>query len=59
LICRETAGGAPDYEGLSIIRGTSTAFLDAYLKNDAAAKEFLATADVKAMTNNRASLERK
>lgn len=59
LICRETAGGAPDFEGLSIIRGTSTAFLDAYLKEDAAAKEFLATIDLTDLTNNRASLERK
>lgn len=59
LICRETVGGSPDYEGLSIIRGTSTAFLDAYLKNDDAAREFLNTADVGAVTNNRASLERR
>lgn len=59
LICRATAGGAPDFEGLSIIRGTSTAFLDAYLKDDEAAKEFLTTIDLKDLTNNRASLERK
>ncbi|MBT4739443.1 MAG: hypothetical protein HOH20_01330 [Rhodospirillaceae bacterium] len=59
LICRETAGGAPDFEGLSIIRGTSTAFLDAYLKDDAEAKDFLKTTDVKALTNNRATLDRK
>ncbi|MGB1876090.1 MAG: alpha/beta hydrolase family protein [Rhodospirillaceae bacterium] len=59
LICRETAGGAPDYEGLSIIRGTSTAFLDAYLKDDSDAKEFLTKTDVKALTNNRATLEHK
>jgi hypothetical protein len=59
LICRETAGGPPDFEGLTIIRGTSTAFLDAYLKNDAAARDFLLNADVKTLTENRASLERK
>ena len=59
LICRETAGGVPDFEGLSIIRGTSTAFLDAYLKEDTVAKEFLATIDLTDLTNNRASLERK
>ena len=59
LICRETAGGPPDYDGLSIIRGTSTAFLDAYLKGDAAAQSFLATADLSDLTNHRASLERK
>lgn len=59
LICRESAGGAPDFEGLSIIRGTSTAFLDAYLKDDEMGKNFLSNADLKEMTNNRASLERK
>lgn len=59
LICRETAGGAVDHEGLSIIRGTSTAFLDAYLKQDADAKAFLESADVQQLTNHRASLERK
>lgn len=59
LICRETAGGAPDHEGLSIIRGTSTAFLDAYLKDDEEAKDFLKNTDVKALTNNRATLEHK
>jgi len=59
LICRETAGGLPDYQGLSIIRGTSTAFLDAYLKLDRNARTFLESADVRALTNNRASLERK
>ncbi|MEQ8734575.1 MAG: hypothetical protein RIC29_06605 [Rhodospirillaceae bacterium] len=59
LICRETAGGTPDHEGLSIIRGTSTAFLDAYLKDDASAQDFLENAEVQSLTNNRASLERK
>ena len=59
LICRETAGGAPDYEGLSIVRGTSTAFLDAYLKDDPSARAFLESADVGTLTNQRASFERK
>lgn len=59
LICRETAGGAVDHQGLSIIRGTSTAFLDAYLKQDKDAKAFLESADVQQLTNNRATLERK
>ncbi len=59
LICRETAGGVPDFEGLSIIRGTSTAFLDAYLKNNEEARAFLDAADVGALTNHRASLERR
>lgn len=59
LICRETAGGAVDHEGLSVIRGTSTAFLDAYLKNDSEAKTFLNSANVQELTDNRASLESK
>jgi dienelactone hydrolase len=58
LICREGAGGKPDPEGLSFTNGASTAFLDAYLKNDAKAKKFLRTADLPALTNNRAFLER-
>lgn len=58
LICREGAGGKPDPDGLSYTNGASTAFLDAYLKNDAAAKKFLRTADLPALTDNRAFLER-
>ncbi|MDG2320261.1 MAG: hypothetical protein P8L79_08385 [Rhodospirillaceae bacterium] len=59
LICRETAGGLVDHQGLSIVRGTSTAFLDAYLKDDQDALSFLKSADVGALTENRASFERK
>lgn len=58
LICREGAGGKPDPEGLSYVNGASTAFLDAYLNGNAAAKNFLHTADLPAFTNNRAFLER-
>jgi dienelactone hydrolase len=58
LICREGAGGKPDPEGLAFTNGASTAFLDAYLKGDTAAKKFLRTADLPALTNNRAFLER-
>jgi len=59
LICRETAGGAADHQVLSIVRGTSTAFIDSYLKGDQDALSFLKSADVGALTENRASLERK
>ncbi len=58
LICREGAGGKPDPDGLSYVNGASTAFLDAYLNNDKPAKKFLRTADLPALTNNRAFLER-
>jgi predicted dienelactone hydrolase len=58
LICREGAGGKPDPEGLSFVNGASTAFLDAYLKADPAARKFLRTADLRPLTNGRAFLER-
>ena len=47
LICREDRGGpenhggAPDAEGVTILAGVTTAFLDAWLNNDAAARRFL------------------
>ena len=59
LICRQTAGGKPDYEGLSIIRGTSLAFLDAYLKADKVAQSFLSDIDLVSATNGRSELKRK
>ena len=46
LICREdrggsdNKGGAHDEEGMKIFAGATTAFLDAWLNNDAAAKQF-------------------
>jgi predicted dienelactone hydrolase len=58
LICREGAGGRPDPEGLSYVNGASTAFLDAYLKDDGAARTFLRTADLRPLTADRAFLER-
>lgn len=58
LICREGAGGKPDPEGLSFVNGSSTAFMDAYLKDDKSAKKFLRTADLRPLTNDRAFLER-
>ncbi|MBL8630544.1 MAG: hypothetical protein JNM81_12985, partial [Rhodospirillaceae bacterium] len=58
LICRDGAGGKPDPEGLSFVNGASTAFLNAYLRDDKDAKAFLKTADLRPLTNNRAFLER-
>ena len=46
-ICREdrggpeNRGGAPDVEGVTILAGVTTAFLDAWLNEDAAARRFL------------------
>ena len=59
LICRQTGGGKPDYEGLSIIRGSSLAFLDLYLKTNKEAQNFLLNTNLSHLTNGRASLERK
>jgi len=59
LICRTDRGGEDDYEGLEIVSTLNTAFLDAYVKGDSAALEFLNTADVPAITDGRAVLKRK
>lgn len=57
VICRSNAPGPRDYEALNIINGASTAFLDAYVKRDRAAREFLASGDVTALTDGRSTLE--
>lgn len=57
LICRMGAGGPPDPEGLAMANGTSTAFLDAILKNDSKARRFLVSTDFPAITGGRGFLE--
>ncbi|MCY4340437.1 MAG: hypothetical protein OXE48_03590 [Gammaproteobacteria bacterium] len=66
LICREdrggpdNKGGAHDAEGLAILAGATTAFLDAWLKKDAAARSFLDAFDQHAeLTAGRARFARK
>ena len=59
LICREDGGGEADPQGVSIVNGASTAFLDAYLKGDRKALNFLKTADFDSLTNGRATFETK
>jgi pimeloyl-ACP methyl ester carboxylesterase len=54
LICNPERGGEPDPEGVAIVRAMTTAFLDAYIKDDEVALEFLKTADVSERTNGRA-----
>jgi len=54
LICNAERGGDPDPDGIEIFRAMTTAFLDAYLKDDAAAQAFLRNADVAALTAGRA-----
>jgi hypothetical protein len=38
---------------VAIIRALTTAFLDAYIKDEPAAKEYLLTADISAQTRGR------
>ena len=65
-ICRDdrggpqNRGGAPDVEGQTILAGVSTAFLDAWLLDDAAARQFLEEFDRHAgITGGRARFARK
>ena len=48
-----------DQEGLDILRGVSTAFLDAYAKNDEAARAFLDTGNLPEAAGNRPTLSRR
>ena len=59
LICRADRGGPDDPDGVAILQATTTAFLDAYLRGDADARDYLATTDLDGLTGGRASLLRK
>lgn len=54
LICRDNRGGEADPQGVAIDRAMTTAFLDAYIKDDELARAFLKTADIAALTDGRA-----
>jgi len=57
LICRENRGGPDDPEGMALVRAANTTFLNAYLKDDELALEFLRTADFGAISGGRAELQ--
>ena len=59
LICNASRGGDPDPGAVEIIRAMTTAFLDAYVKEEPAALEFLRNADVTVATGGRAEYEYK
>lgn len=59
LICNPDRGGDPDPESVAIVAAVTTAFLDAYIKDDGAALEFLESADVEALTAGKAKAKRK
>jgi dienelactone hydrolase len=57
VICKGTAPGPADYDGLKIYNGASTAFLDAYIGDDPAAQAFLGSGELQSLTDGRATLE--
>jgi fermentation-respiration switch protein FrsA (DUF1100 family) len=57
LICKELEDDEPDYEAAELINGVSTAFLDAYLKDDAMALAFLNAKQMPSSASRRAKLE--
>jgi len=57
LICNEERGGEPDHTAVANVRAMTTAFLDAYVKQDSAALNFLRTAEVSELTDSQASYE--
>ena len=59
LICRADRGGPDDPAGVAILQATTTAFLDAYVLDEAAAGDYLETLDLAALTGDRATLARK
>jgi fermentation-respiration switch protein FrsA (DUF1100 family) len=56
LWSRTDVPGPLDQDGLNIFNGVSTAFLNAYTKNNAQALAFLKTGDLAPLTNARATL---
>lgn len=58
-ICRPEGDKGPDDDALAIVGGATTAFLDAYLKDDEAAKRFIRSNAVNDLSNGRAELKSK
>jgi dienelactone hydrolase len=56
-ICRSNVPGPRDLDAVNIINGSSTAFLDAYVKGDKAALKFLTADEIEPLTDGRATLE--
>ena len=56
LICNAERGGEPDHDALESVRALTTVFLDAYVRKDPVAKEYLRTVDVRVLTKQRAWL---
>lgn len=56
LICRDNAPGPQDKDGLTIMNGATTAFLQAYIEGDAVAQAFLDSGTIGSLTSERATL---
>jgi dienelactone hydrolase len=59
LICHSDRGGEPDYGAVEINRAVTTAFLDAYLRDDDSAKQYLLTADIGGQSQGRADFRKR
>ena len=59
LICNPDRGGEPDHESVQIVAAMTTSFLDAYIKGDKDAREFLQTADLEALTGGQGRSQHK
>lgn len=53
LMCLPNRGGPPDPEGARVDAALTLAFLDAYLRDDAVALDYLRTADITALSGGR------
>lgn len=56
LICRDDVPGPADAQAVAIINETTTAFLDAYIKDDRAAMALINAGDLPAIATGRATL---
>lgn len=59
LICRDNMGGEDDPVAVATVRAVQTAFLDAYIKGDDRAFDWLAQADIATLSEGRATFESK
>ncbi len=59
LIARDDRGGAADPDGVDILAAVTTAFLDAYVRDSAPAREWLSHADLPGLPGGRVKFETK
>ena len=57
LICNAERGEGPDHAAVANVRAMTTAFLDAYIRQDPDAMNFLRTAEVSELTDGQASYQ--